>query len=133
MKKLSKSVPFLVALALAASVFGADLTYSDILNAFSYRNLGPWRTGAWVSALAVPETPGNAHRHTMFAGARTGGVWRTNNNGTTWEPVTDAAGVASVGAVAVAPSDAKVVWAGTGDNSLTRSAYWGDGVYKSID
>ena len=69
----------------------------------------------------------------MFAGARTGGVWRTTNNGTTWEPVTDSAGIASVGAVAVAPSDANVVWVGTGDNSLTRSAYWGDGVYKSTD
>jgi len=120
-------------LTLAAGAFAADPTYSDILNAFQYRNLGPWRTGAWVSALAVPETPAKAHRHTMYAGARTGGVWRTNNNGTTWEPVTDSAGIASVGAVAVAPSDANVVWVGTGDNSLTRSAYWGDGVYKSTD
>ena len=69
----------------------------------------------------------------MFAGARTGGVWRTTNNGTTWEPVTDSAGITSVGAVAVAPTDENVVWAGTGDNSLTRSAYWGDGVYQSTD
>ncbi|MDR3703466.1 MAG: hypothetical protein P4L56_27705 [Candidatus Sulfopaludibacter sp.] len=120
-------------LSLATCAFPADPTYSDLLKAFQYRNLGPWRTGAWVSALAVPETPAQAHRHTMFAGARTGGVWRTTNNGTTWEPVTDSAGIAPVGAVAVAPSNANVVWVGTGDNSLTRSAYWGDGVYKSID
>ncbi len=117
----------------AICAFAADLTLSDLLNAFQYRNLGPWRTGAWVSALAVPETPVKAHRRVMYAGARTGGVWRTTNNGTTWEPVTDSVGIASVGAVAVAPSDANVVWVGTGDNSLTRSAYWGDGVYKSID
>ena len=123
----------LLILALAAGAFPAEPSYIDILNAFQFRNLGPWRTGAWVSSLAVPETPANAHRHTMFAGARTGGVWRTSNNGTTWEPVTDSVGIASVGAVAVAPSDAKVVWVGTGDNSLTRSAYWGDGVYKSTD
>src|SRR5580692_3165442 len=128
MKKLSIRV-----LAMAACAFPADPTYTDILNAFQYRNLGPWRTGAWVAALAVPESPAQAHRHTMYAGARTGGVWRTTNNGTTWEPVTDAAGISSVGAVAVAPSDANVVWVGTGDNSLTRSAYWGDGVYKSTD
>ena len=119
--------------ALTACAFPADPTYSDILKAFQYRNLGPWRTGAWISALAVPETPAAAHRHTMFAGARTGGVWRTTNNGTTWEPVSDAVGITSVGAVAVAPSDANTVWVGTGDNSLTRSAYWGDGVYKSTD
>jgi photosystem II stability/assembly factor-like uncharacterized protein len=124
---------FFLILTLTAYAFAADPTYSDILKAFQYRNLGPWRTGAWVSSLAVPETPTKAHRHTMFAGARTGGVWRTNNNGTTWEPVTDSVGISSVGAVAVAPSDANVVWVGAGDNSLTRSAYWGDGVYKSID
>src|SRR5215471_5277655 len=128
MKKL-----FLLLLTLATCGIAADLTLTDILNAFPYRNLGPWRTGAWITSVAVPETPAKSHRRTMFAGARTGGVWRTTNNGTTWEPVTDSAGITSVGAVAVAPSDANVVWAGTGDNSLTRSAYWGDGVYKSTD
>jgi photosystem II stability/assembly factor-like uncharacterized protein len=122
-----------VTLTGAALVCAADPTLNDILKAFHYRNLGPWRTGAWVTSLAVPETPARAHRYTMFAGARTGGVWRTTNNGTTWEPVTDSAGITSVGAVAVAPSDGRVVWVGTGDNSLTRSAYWGDGVYKSVD
>src|SRR5215471_1252798 len=128
MKKL-----FLLLLTLATCGIAADLTLTDLLNAFPYRNLGPWRTGAWITSVAVPETPAKSHRRTMFAGARTGGVWRTTNNGTTWEPVTDAAGITSVGAIAVAPSDANVVWAGTGDNSLTRSAYWGDGVYKSTD
>ncbi len=125
--------PAILLITLAACAFPAGPTYADLLKSFQYRNLGPWRTGAWVSALAVPETPTKAHRHTMFAGARTGGVWRSTNNGTTWEPVTDSAGIASVGAVAVAPSDPNVVWVGTGDNSLTRSAYWGDGVYKSTD
>jgi photosystem II stability/assembly factor-like uncharacterized protein len=122
-----------VTLTGAALVCAADPTLNDILTAFHYRNLGPWRTGAWVTSLAVPEMPARAHRYTMFAGARTGGVWRTTNNGTTWEPVTDSAGITSVGAVAVAPSDGNIVWVGTGDNSLTRSAYWGDGVYKSGD
>jgi len=117
----------------AATAFSADPNYADVLKAFHYRNLGPWRTGAWVTTVAIPETPASAHRRTMFAGARTGGVWRTTNSGTTWEPVTDSAGITSVGAIAVAPSNANVVWVGTGDNSLTRSAYWGDGVYKSTD
>jgi photosystem II stability/assembly factor-like uncharacterized protein len=128
MKKL-----YVLILAMAACAFPADPTYTDILNTFQYRNLGPWRTGAWVTSVAVPETPASAHRRTMFAGSRNGGVWRTTNSGTTWEPVTDSVGITSVGAVAVAPSEANVVWVGTGDNSLTRSAYWGDGVYKSTD
>jgi photosystem II stability/assembly factor-like uncharacterized protein len=121
----------ILALTFTASALPAD--FADLLKNFQYRNLGPWRTGAWVSALAVPEAPPKAHRLVMFAGARTGGVWRTTNAGTTWEPVTDSVGIASVGALAVAASDANVVWVGTGDNSLTRSAYWGDGVYKSTD
>ena len=48
---------FFLILTLTAYAFAADPTYSDILKAFQYRNLGPWRTGAWVSSLAVPETP----------------------------------------------------------------------------
>jgi hypothetical protein len=120
-------------LTMVSCALAVDTTLADVLKSFQYRNLGPWRTGAWVTSLAVPETPAQAHRRTMFAGARTGGVWRTANNGTAWDPVTDSVGIASVGAVAVAPSDANVVWVGTGDNSLTRSAYWGDGVYKSTD
>ncbi|HUA63946.1 MAG TPA: hypothetical protein VML19_34690 [Verrucomicrobiae bacterium] len=120
-------------LACALAVPAADPSYSSLLDVFTYRNLGPFRTGAWVSSLAIPETPEKAHLHVMFAGARTGGVWRTTNSGTTWEPVSDSVGIASVGAVAVAPSNANVVWVGTGDNSLTRSAYYGDGVYKSAD
>ena len=125
-------LPFLVTAALH-SALAADPSYPDLLKAFTYRNLGPFRTGAWVSALAIPESPAHAHARVMFAGARTGGVWRTTNSGTTWEAVTDGVGIASVGAVAVAPSDANVVWVGTGDNSVTRSAYSGDGVYKSTD
>ncbi len=131
MKNCCRLTVSLLACALAA--LAADPSYPELLKAFTYRNLGPFRTGAWVAALAVPETPQKAHLHVMFAGARTGGVWRTTNSGTTWEPVTDSVGIASVGAVAVAPSNANIVWVGAGDNSLTRSAYYGDGVYKSTD
>ena len=74
-----------------------------------------------------------AHRNTIYAALRTGGVWKSSNGGVTFEPVLDAHNVYSIGAIAVAPSDENVVWAGTGDNSATRSAYWGDGVYRSTD
>ena len=123
----------LVALLLTLPIArAADL--SDVLNAFPYRNLGPFRAGGWVSAIAVPERPDPAHRYTFYAAARTGGVWKTVNNGITFEPVTDSQGIASVGAVAVGmATHADVVWVGTGDNSVTRSAYYGNGVYKSTD
>lgn len=100
----------------------------DLLNQFPYRNLGPFRAGAWVDAIAVAPKP-----YTFYAAVRTGGVWKTTDNGITFENVTDSVGLNSVGAVAVAPSDANTVWVGSGDNTLTRSAYYGNGVYKSTD
>ena len=89
----------------------------------TYRNLGPFRAGAWIEDIAVPENPGLEHQYTFYAASRTGGVWKTVNNGTTFEPVFDDYGVNAVGAVAVAPSDPAVVWVGSGDNSNARSSY----------
>ena len=104
-----------------------------LLNGLTWRNLGPFRAGAWTIGVAVPESPAKAHRDTIYAALRTGGVWKSANAGVTFEPVFDEQKIYSIGAIAVAPSDENVVWAGTGDNSATRSAYWGDGVYKSTD
>jgi photosystem II stability/assembly factor-like uncharacterized protein len=119
-------------LALAAAAPAQTLTES-LLNGLTYRNLGPFRAGAWTVAVAVPESPAKAHRSVIYAALRTGGVWKSSNGGVTFEPVFDNQKIYSMGAIAVAPSDENVVWAGTGDNSATRSAYWGDGVYKSTD
>jgi photosystem II stability/assembly factor-like uncharacterized protein len=104
-----------------------------LLSAIEYRNLGPFRAGAWISAIAVPEGAANAGAATFYVAARSGGIWKTTNHGTTFEPVFDKQDVYSMGALAVAPSNPEIVWAGTGDNSYTRSAYWGDGVYKTTD
>src|SRR5215510_16282301 len=111
----------------------AQPSYPDLLNSFTYRNLGPFRAGGWVVDVAVPETPAKAHQRVIYAAARTGGVWKTTNSGTTFENITDSAGLASIGAIAVAPSNADIVWVGSGDNSVTRSAYYGNGVYLSTD
>jgi hypothetical protein len=61
-----------------------------------------------------------------------GGVWKTANGGLTWTPIFDAVGVASIGAVAVAPSDHRVVYVGTGNQS-SWSFTTGNGIYKSLD
>src|SRR5580693_7504738 len=111
----------------------AQLFNESLLKGLTYRNLGPYRAGAWTVAVAIPETPVKAHRNTIYAALRSGGVWKSSNGGVTFEPVMDSQSVYSMGAIAVAPSDENVVWVGTGDNSATRSAYWGDGVYKSVD
>lgn len=130
----------LLSLSCLAVLFGSALTAStqqrmdDVLrNAFQYRNLGPFRAGAWVSDVAVPETPLKEHLYTFYVGVRHGGVWKTTNNGVTFEPIFDNQNVVTVGSLAVAPSNANIVWVGTGDASCARSAYWGDGVYKSTD
>src|SRR5262249_47473294 len=59
--------------------------------------------------------------------------WKTVNNGTTWAPVFDQQNTVSLGDVAVAPSNAEVVWVGTGEANARNSVSWGDGVYKSTD
>jgi photosystem II stability/assembly factor-like uncharacterized protein len=99
----------------------------------AWRNLGPYRTGAWLTAIAVPDTPAAAHLYTFYVGFRNGGVWKTVNNGTTFEPVFDAQPSLSIGAIAVAPSDQNVVWVGTGEAYGARSSYSGTGVYRSTD
>jgi photosystem II stability/assembly factor-like uncharacterized protein len=104
-----------------------------LLDHFQYRNLGPFRAGGWVSDIAVPDAPQKAHLYTMYVAARHGGIWKTTNNGTTFEPVFDKQDAFSIGSVAVAPTNENIVWVGTGEASCARSAYSGNGVYKSTD
>jgi photosystem II stability/assembly factor-like uncharacterized protein len=103
------------------------------LAAVSFRNLGPFRAGSWVTAFAVPAVPAREHLYTIYVGTRNGGVWKTTNAGTTFEPVFDAQPKLSIGDVAVAASDARIVWVGTGEPYCARSSTSGDGVWKSVD
>ena len=105
----------------------------SVANALTFRNVGPFRTAAWVTEVAVPDTPARDHLYTMYAATRSGGLWKTTNAGTTWTAISDSVGAAAVGAVAVAPSNSNIVWMGTGDQANARSSYSGKGVFKSID
>ena len=105
----------------------------ELLNSLSFRNIGPFRTAAWVTAVDVPEAPAHDHLYTIYAASRSGGLWKTTNAGTTWENVTDGIDVEATGAVAIAPSDPRVVWLGGGDQANARSSISGKGVFKSID
>jgi photosystem II stability/assembly factor-like uncharacterized protein len=117
----------------AGTAAGQDSFNVDLLRNFAFRNLGPFRAGSWVTSFAVPAAPLKEHLYTFYVGTRNGGVWKTVNNGTTFEPVFDGQAKLSIGAVAVAPSDAKVVWVGTGEAYCARSSNSGDGIYKSSD
>lgn len=132
---MKQLLTILGAAALALSSPAADAPSFDTVlrDGFTFRNLGPFRAGSWIADIAVPETPAQAHLYTFYVGARNGGVWKTTNNGTTFRPLFDQQAVLSIGALAVAPSADNTIWVGTGDASCTRSAYHGNGIYRSDD
>ena len=107
--------------------------FDGVVNSLTFRNIGPFRTAAWVTEVAVPDAPLHDHLYTIYAATRSGGLWKTINAGTTWSNISDSVGAAAVGAVAVASSDPRIVWMGTGDQANARSSYSGKGVFKSTD
>jgi len=117
----------------AAQAGGPVETLDVLLGALTLRNIGVFRTAAWVTDIAVPESPARDHLYTIYAATRSGGLWKTVNAGTTWDPISDSVGAAAVGAVALAPSNPSHVWMGTGANDNARSSYSGKGVFKSTD
>ncbi len=96
---------------------------------FAFRFMGP-AVGNRIAAVAgVPGDP-----TTYYAGAASGGVWKSTDGGTSWAPIFDNQPAQAIGALAVAPSDHKIVWAGTGEAWAIRdSDMMGDGIYKSTD
>lgn len=122
----------LVALgALAAEPSAGAL--DKVLGGLAFRALGPYRAGSWITCFAVPESPLKDHFYTFYVGARNGGLWKTVNGGTTFEPVFDGHDYLSIGAVAMAPSDSNIIWVGTGEAHNARSSHRGDGLYRSTD
>ncbi len=99
-----------------------------LFSGLHWRNIGPFRGGR---AVAVTGVPGDGR--TFYLGAVGGGVWKTTNAGRTWNNVTDALPVASVGALAVAPSDPNTVYMGSGEADMRSDITHGNGMYRSRD
>src|SRR5436190_13857584 len=118
---------FTIALALGVPA-RAQTIPPDAYGALRWRLIGPHRGGR---VLAVAGVPGDAA--TFYFGAVDGGVWRTRNAGVTWEPLFDDQPIASIGALALAPSDPNVMYVGTGEASIRSDITYGAGVYKSTD
>ena len=101
----------------------------NLLSQIEYRNIGPTRGGRVVAIAADPDD-----QATFYFGACAGGVWKSNDAGQYWENVSDGFfKTASVGALAVAPSDGNVIYAGMGEATIRIDVTHGDGVYKSTD
>ena len=112
--------------AVAPAVFGAELP-GEFFDSLSYRHIGP--IGNRV--IAVTGVPGD--RNLYYVGAASGGIFRSEDAGHTWEPVFDDMPASSIGSLAVAPSDRNVVWAGTGETFLRANISIGNGIYRSTD
>ncbi len=102
---------------------------ADLLKGLEFRNIGPAIMGGRIDDFAVVES----NPSVFFVGTASGGVWKTVNNGVTFEPVFDDQGVPTIGDVTIAPSDPAIVYVGTGEQNNRQSSSWGDGVYKSLD
>ncbi len=119
----------MVAVLSSASFTGAasQVTQSDIFSALPYRHIGP--VGNRVSAVTgVPGDP-----NTYYFGAASGGVFRSTDGGHHWTPIFDDEDVASIGAIAIAPSADSVIWVGTGEAFIRSNVSIGNGVYRSTD
>jgi photosystem II stability/assembly factor-like uncharacterized protein len=100
-----------------------------IVGGLKARGIGPASCSGRIGDIAVD--PRN--RSLWYVAVASGGLWKTTNAGTTFEPIFDDHGVYSIGCVTLAPSDSLHVWVGTGENNSQRSVGYGDGVFKSVD
>ncbi len=99
-----------------------------LFKGMQWRQIGPFRGGR---ALAIEGVPGEPD--TYYFGAVAGGVWKTIDGGANWTPLFDKQPISSIGAIAVAPSDHNVIYAGTGEAAIRGNTTYGTGVFKSID
>src|SRR5438309_9839554 len=109
---MPKAAGALAGLFFAAVPLAAQTVNPTHFAELRWRSIGPPRSGYISAPAGVPGDP-----TTYYVGLPEGGVWKTSNGGTTWRPIFDDVHVPSIGAVAVAPSDAKTVYVGTGNQS----------------
>ena len=144
MRKTFRLIPGLALLLLAASLtaFGQsagkksaaeegkrDPVSSSTFNSLKFRSIGPAFTSGRIADIAV--NPKNFSEY--YVGVAAGGVWKTTNNGTTWQSVFDNYGSWSIGPVVVDQNNPDIVWVGTGEYNSQRAIGYGDGVYKSVN
>jgi photosystem II stability/assembly factor-like uncharacterized protein len=107
----------------------AQTVGQDVLGAAVYRSIGSTRHGGRFVDFAVDEN----NPSIFYAALASGGLWKTVNNGITFESIFDDQGVICIGDVAIDPNNSEVIWVGSGEANSSRTSYYGDGIYKSTD
>ncbi len=116
-----------VAVVMASRAAARQPAQDPMYRALAYRYIGP--PGNRVEAVAaIPGDPS-----VIYAGAASGGVFKTSDAGLHWEPIFDGQDVASIGAIAISPSNTNIVWVGTGESFIRGNISVGDGIYRSTD
>ena len=118
---------FIVAALLAAGHLAAQVP-ETLFDGLRWRTIGPFRGGRAITASGVAGDPA-----TFYFGAVGGGIWKSANGGATWTPIFDSQSAASIGTLEIAPSNPKIIYAGTGEADIRSDLASGDGVYKSVD
>src|SRR5947199_2736422 len=113
--------------AVAYAQVPAQQGSSDTMSAMRWRYIGPVGNRT-TSVVGIPGQP-----YVYYVGAASGGIFKTTDGGMHWEPIFDAQPVSSIGSLAVAGSDANVVWAGTGESFIRSHISVGSGIYRSLD
>ncbi|MCV6603784.1 MAG: glycosyl hydrolase, partial [Porticoccaceae bacterium] len=127
MKKLITALA--ISFGLTATAIAKQEDTSSAYSNIHLRGIGSAHTSGRISDFAV--VPGQNHKY--YVGVASGGVWKTENAGTTWTPIFDNYGSYAIGVVELDPKNPDVIWVGTGENNSQRSVADGDGVYKSVD
>ena len=106
----------------------APVLDEKLFNAMKWRQVGPFRGGRVLAVTGVPGEP-----NVFYFGGASGGVWKSVDTGVSWQPIFDKQNIASIGSIAVAPSDHNIIYVGTGEACIRGNITYGNGVYKSID
>ena len=103
---------------------------AGVISGLNARNIGSAAMSGRISAIAGQKVDGKA---LLYVGAASGGVWKSQDGGTTFKPVFDKQPVQSIGAIEIDPKNPQIIWVGTGESWTHNSVSIGDGVYKSVD